>query len=581
MTPERQDQINKVSNLPRIGNPKYVTIADFSTWCTSNEGIVNFSVPGTLAPITARAQSINYVSNNEFTYIGKVDGPGNSNFSIGRDDEGYTGFIILSETRYSIYPLGGNYAMIIQDGHIATDNECSTENGIITSSNDDYCTPNSDCYTLIDIVCVFNRGVSIPAGFNSMATLSINTALLNSGIINKEVRVRTMPLPSTIPTFPFPLGNPTQDRDALTSNSQMQNLRNTFGADLLVLMTGTPWTVTNSDGSTSTVFGVAHQNAQDDENKGFAIVVSSSAFGNRLTLVHEVGHLLGARHNRPPLGTDNTFDCAHGHVFEAAGFQRFTIMSNLSFFGSRIPYFSNASVDFSGVPTGVTGDGNTQAENARKIKNAACEVGIFRRPLRLHAQIKGPIELCPNDNVLFGALVVPGTGTGQQIINTYVWSVANSPNGPFTTLATNNAAVAWVHYNLGIPNNYMYLRLVVTTAAGTSFTTIKRILIHGSCLGGGEGDDRSVEEEDSDSDWYSIVPNPADSRVVFRASGDQAGIYQVRLLDLLGREVISSPYSAIPEKQIEVRAYQLPQGNYVALINSTTGMLTRTILIQH
>jgi hypothetical protein len=88
--------------------------------------------------------------------------------------------------------------------------------------------------------------------------------------------------------------------------------------------------------------------------------------------VHEIGHLLGARHVRSIDANEPPFAYAHGY---ANGSKWRDIMSYKESCGGclRIPYFSNPRIMYKGEPTGTAA-----ANNARVILEQAERVSNFR-----------------------------------------------------------------------------------------------------------------------------------------------------------------------------------------------------------
>jgi hypothetical protein len=131
----------------------------------------------------------NYVSEQEYTYIGKINGSTNTNFAISRDEEGVTGFIGLSTGHYTFYPLGGNEVVLIKDA-LATSSgpDCEVVGGDSGASapdtSNDCTNAGNDCYAFIDIVAVVHPTAlgTITLGFANLTRLTMNTVLLNSGL---------------------------------------------------------------------------------------------------------------------------------------------------------------------------------------------------------------------------------------------------------------------------------------------------------------------------------------------------------------------------------------------------------------
>ena len=108
-----------------------------------------------------------------------------------------------------------------------------------------------------------------------------------------------------------------------------------------------------------------------DSDEAFFIAHHSCA-GNTYTIVHEIGHLLGARHDRSIDANESPFPYAHGYV---NGTKWRDIMSYKEGCSGcpRIPYFSNPRIMYKGEPTGTAA-----SDNARVILEQAERVSNFR-----------------------------------------------------------------------------------------------------------------------------------------------------------------------------------------------------------
>lgn len=88
-----------------------------------------------------------------------------------------------------------------------------------------------------------------------------------------------------------------------------------------------------------------------DKNSAFAVINYVCAVGN-FSLAHEFGHLLGLRHERAADEGDKPFRNGHGYVYKN---EWRTIMATRKActFCPRIPFWSNPSVNYNGVPAGT------------------------------------------------------------------------------------------------------------------------------------------------------------------------------------------------------------------------------------
>jgi hypothetical protein len=108
-----------------------------------------------------------------------------------------------------------------------------------------------------------------------------------------------------------------------------------------------------------------------DSDQAFFIVHHACATVT-MSIAHEIGHILGARHDR--FVDDNNSPYAYGHGYVNGGKWR-DLMSYKQGCGgcARIPYWSNPRIMYNGEPTGTAA-----ADNARLILELAERVSQFR-----------------------------------------------------------------------------------------------------------------------------------------------------------------------------------------------------------
>lgn len=106
----------------------------------------------------------------------------------------------------------------------------------------------------------------------------------------------------------------------------------------------------------------------------FCVVEWDNAVGT-LTFPHELGHLYGARHDLYVDTDDTPYDYGHGYVDLPNLFR--TVMAyndectDAGTSCTRIPYFSNPSVNYFGDPTGISGE----SDNESAHDNSDDEIG--------------------------------------------------------------------------------------------------------------------------------------------------------------------------------------------------------------
>lgn len=235
--------------------------------------------------------------------------------------------------------------------------------------------PTTDPATEIDLMVVYNDASRIAAGGTEgmeaevvLAVEATNQAYINSNI-NQRISLVHMEEVSYAET-----GSAVTDRNRLQNVSDgfidgVHALRNTHGADLVLLITNTP----------SDYCGYAYIMASVNtsfETFAFADVRRDCAVSN-LSFPHELGHLMSARHDWPNDPTNNSpYAYNHGHNSPNAP-QKRTMMSTSG--GTRVQWFSNPNLNYPGTTDAMgAATGAQQADNHLVLNNTAQTVANFR-----------------------------------------------------------------------------------------------------------------------------------------------------------------------------------------------------------
>jgi Metallo-peptidase family M12 len=217
--------------------------------------------------------------------------------------------------------------------------------------------------SVIDVMLLYtkktaSRYVRDPRDLLEMAIEQSNDSFRNSGLGNISLRL--------VHTEAIDYDESDGDHfehlyrmvDGVGPFARVRQLRNDKKADIVGLI------LDDASGC-----GLSTRVAPDAEDAYFVVHHSCAAI--TISIAHEIGHILGARHDRSTDANDRPFAYGHGHV---NGKWRDIMSYRQSCDGClRIPYWSNPRVLYNGEPTGTASE-----DNARVILEQAERVAKFR-----------------------------------------------------------------------------------------------------------------------------------------------------------------------------------------------------------
>ena len=272
---------------------------------------------------------------------------------------------VLIEIDQSLFPANGDDAQIVG----------ALRGNPGLNDSDQQSAPQLDDGSQIDVMLVYTDdvraflgGTTQATAFAQQAITITNTAYQNSAMTPRVRLVHAMELNYA------ESNNTLTDLNFIRADAGVAAARNIYKADAVGFL------VQNAPNACGQGFlmGNGNHNAAF-ESSAFSVSVRSCAVDN-LTFPHELGHNQGAHHNPENAGppTQTVFPYAFGHYVNGGPSPFRTILSTttngICSTCPRIPYFSNPSVNFNGLPTGIT----DQRDNARTINNTALVFSRFR-----------------------------------------------------------------------------------------------------------------------------------------------------------------------------------------------------------
>lgn len=224
--------------------------------------------------------------------------------------------------------------------------------------------------TYVDMLVVYTPAARAQAGSTTAMVTAINAyvALANTCYSNSDVAVRMRLVGTAEVSYTESSSSMSTDLSWVAGNSTVATLRNTYGADLVCLV---------RRGAAGGAAGVGYLGSGSSSFSGYAFcVVADDYADSNITFPHEVGHNFGSNHDRGNAGNP-TGGYNFGWRFTGNDAVQYrTVMAYAP--GTRIPYFSNPSINYQGVATGVASGQATAADNSLVHETNAAVTAAYR-----------------------------------------------------------------------------------------------------------------------------------------------------------------------------------------------------------
>jgi Secretion system C-terminal sorting domain len=395
-----------------------------------------------------------------------------------------------------------------------------------------------------------------------LGELTLNIALLNSGLVGKSARFVT----EEFAGFEFGLDHQI-DEDLTTLLDYTPDAWDRWHAnraDLLVLLT---------DSRYGTITGLADVVAP-------AAIVSVGYMGApRYNFVHEIGHLLGARHNRVSNQGNEPDDagCNFGYRFQFLGGTGYTVMARMADPGAyRILNFSDPRIELLGSKIGADG-----SNNAGYLSVSFCPVANkFYDDDELEVDINGPTQiLCGGAGTFTAMITPPASGIPGQPPFTYTWIRGEVPfvypNAPGNVFLGNSPSLTIDASSLPTGNYWLFLNIWssdgVMTSDVVNFSNVP-------CSPGFTSSTSDEQLGDYGQKDLIISPNPAHDLLtisLIKPESYLAGNFNVT--NALGQVLLTGTFQ--PESMD--LPINLPSGIYYLQFSTKRGNQSQKFVVQH
>lgn len=500
--------------------------------------------------IAFKGKQAEYVSENDYTWYGELafDSVADSCacrsgylLLMSKGGEKY-GQIKLEDEFYTIEDIGGKQLLarhpegeqaVSCNGTLMPEEEEDDDLGLDIEARS-----SGNCQVNVLVLYTTAAG-EVTVNIENVAASSVaitNQALLNSSVFQAQLRLNLVAVEEISDIDE-------EDLQFLTILTRLRNSnfarsrRNFHNADIVILLVD-HWRAAEGG-------GIAYLGP----NREFAYAVVQSIGANaQFTFSHEVGHLLGARHE-PCAAQDAGDNCDDNGIYEHAHTWSWTTgclfwkrkhkRKTIMYSGGKpvspgevIQNYSNPNVRREGRPTGIS----EERDNARLLRENGCTVANFRGGSEgIIANIVGLGEICPEGFTCLNSSIsgAPGPYTHEWRMNGSGTDWGNAP-----VVGTGTTFCAVMPYGSFGVGDILFVRLEVTAANGAAAYAYHSLEVV-------EGNDGNVlcmrssgkEETPSDATYLEVNPNPVTDVITVRFSIAAQSEVSINIYDAVGRPV--------------------------------------------
>jgi peptidyl-Asp metalloendopeptidase len=378
LTPAQQEVVNKLIRAPGTLNVRVLKRTDIAHEGSPDNSYAKLSLPlseGRKISLVRTRSSVR--SERGITWRGVVQETGERALLMLWDDGHLSGYFIYESRGFSISHVG-SHIHTIAEIELPPDHTPSPEASFYESVAPRPAPPEPKVAPFpeaerqaletkkitIDLSMLYTKNaadyyLAEPADLLSLALEEANDTFRLSGLGNITLRLVHTQLIDYQETEGEQFDHLYRMVDGVGAFRDVRRLRDEKRADIVGLIIDSP-----------TGCGLSTRVGADAEEAFF--VTHHTCAATNFTIAHEVGHLIGARHDRLVDPINTPFPYAHGYV---NGTKWRDVMSYKESCGGcpRIPFWSNPRIFYNGDPTGTNA-----SDNARVILEQAERVSNFR-----------------------------------------------------------------------------------------------------------------------------------------------------------------------------------------------------------
>lgn len=548
-TTAEQARYDAIDSQDSIASKWPITLNPIQNYLIGDQ--LTFLNPETGVPISFTADVVSTKPNGDFYWTGgSTDG---SVFRYGKFGTEHTGnmYVASTDTRYSFDNLSSSKLVLIKYLHSEEHHACSVVSE--DEEGEDEVEDRSGCQgNNIRVLVLYTTAaaaITNPVTVAQKIIAETNAATIGSGLSTTDINF-TLANTLLLPLFLETATDLDGDIELLAENGDVHTLRDNNYADIVILLTSDVYHEYKGYGVSMGISAL---------NRNAYCLAEISASKDFFTGSHEIGHVIGGRHQRQTTCHSAYDDTGKPHGF-TIGAENSDIMLtalNPKCNKIRVARFSSESALYLGMPTG-----DSDNDVAHKLKKRADNVSCFRGtpPLPVatnyeitSVDINGNEKICASSGFAFYSVSFDPFAVLPPY--TILWEV--SANGISSWITVGTAQTLPLTGAGSLPNPF-YLRAKITDYAGKVGSDMMKITVDGSCYGEGGEDREAAKETEAKSTFF--FPNPThDILLVY----PEKGIFKIILYKSDGT-ILKSVFLDGSGEMLSIDISNLGPGTYFA-----------------
>jgi len=365
------EKVEKLRKNPLKKSVDFVKFGNLKQILEKNKGYLPFKVPGINKKFMAYPWEVEFESERNYKWIGKI-GDEEGSVQLVCVDGNVFAHIEVENRIFEIqtYDDGSQILTEFDKTELAKGKTVTAEVPLKGFDNDSKETVVKGLHpgglvpvlSKINVLVFYTDKARLQMGnITTFGTACINqmNEILKNSLLDGHIKMTLATTPINL-SFNEKANDIKGDLDNFAENSFVQQKRDQYNADLVVLLTDGNYEY----GETR---GIAYKGPID--HLSYSIVEADAAM-SVYTFSHELGHLLGGRHENEPLTSARGYDFLYGFlVFQ---YRAQTLMYQGS--KDRIKYYSNPNQEYKGSATGDFRSNDVAA----KMRSASPIVSKYR-----------------------------------------------------------------------------------------------------------------------------------------------------------------------------------------------------------